>query len=189
MASQTKITITHDNDTTGDLQLKMQTQPLSSKMQLQALQNWLNRIDGGVSNATVATVIDDGNGAAATGTITVSGINTAGDTILINGSTLTAVASGATGVQFNVGTNATTQAANIASAINAASNALINLQVTATSAAGVVTITSVSKSALGNAVTIAKGTDTGSVMTVSGARLTGGSNPTNPASVSYAFGQ
>lgn len=188
MASQTKITVTYDKDATIDIQQRLLTSAFSKINQVNSLQNELNRIAGAVSNATVATVIDDGNAVSATGTITLSGINTANDTILINGSTLTAVASGATGTQFNVGTTAATQAANIASAINAATNALINAQVTASALGAVVTITSAIPGVAGNAVTIAKGTDAGSVMTVSGARLTGGSAATNGSSVSYAFG-
>jgi hypothetical protein len=52
--------------------------------------------------------------------IVVSGACTAGNTLTIMGVTLTAVASGATAAQFNVGASATLQADNIATAINAA---------------------------------------------------------------------
>lgn len=189
MGAQIKVTITHDvADVAGDLQSKGLTAQNGKLQHANWLQNHINRIKAGASNATLATVIDNGDGVAASGTITLSGAGAANDTILINGVTFTAVASGATGNQWNVGGSPTASAANMAAAINASASALVNLHVTASPAAGVVTIKSVSATALGNAVTIAKGTDAGSVMTVSGARLSGGSNPTGSASVSYGFG-
>jgi phage tail sheath gpL-like len=138
-----------------------------------------------VARGSLVSTIDDGNEAAASGTFTFSGASTAGDTILINGVTFTAVASGATGNQFNVGASASAQATNLASAINGSATALVNTTVTALAASGVVTITAVKNGAMGNAVTIAKGTDAGSVVTVSGARLTGGLEATNAQSVTY----
>lgn len=115
-----------------------------------------------------------GNATPASGTVIFSAINTANDTFLINGVTLTCVASGATNNQWNVGTTATTQAANFAAAVNASTTNLITGQVIATAASGTVTITSLWWGLSGNQCTIAKGTDAGTVMTVSGARLTGG---------------
>lgn len=114
------------------------------------------------------------NTARATGTFTFSAAATANDTVLINGVTFTAVASGATGNQWNVGASATATATNLAAAINASVTALVSGYVTATSALGVVTVKSVFYGTAGNMVTIAKGVDAGSVITVSGARLTGG---------------
>lgn len=120
----------------------------------------------------VVTVQEDQT--QASGTVTFSAAATANDTVLVNGVTLTAVASGATNNQWNVGTGATGSANGLAAAINASSTALVSGQVTAAAAAGVVTITAVAYGVTGNAITIAEGVDGGSVMTVSGARLTGG---------------
>lgn len=53
-------------------------------------------------------------------TCTVTGVAVAGDTISVMGVTLTAVASGATTAQFNVGASTSVQATNIATALNAA---------------------------------------------------------------------
>jgi hypothetical protein len=110
----------------------------------------------------------------ATGTVTFTGTGAANDTILINGVTFTAVASGATGNQWNVGGTATLSAAALAAAINASVTALIAGYVTAANLAGVMTITSAFYGLAGNQTTIAEGVDAGSAMAVSGARLTGG---------------
>lgn len=186
--SQTKITLTHDQETTGDLQLKMITERMSKTSRATALQNWLARISSALSNAKISATIDDGNGVAATATITFTGANTTSDTVLINGVTMTSVASGPANNQWADGSSASTAAANLAAAINASTTSLISGQVSAAAAGAVVTITSLFPGLAGNAVTVAKGTDAGAVMTVSGARLTGGTAPTNPVSYSDSFG-
>lgn len=110
-----------------------------------------------------------GQATPASGTFTFSSIaNT--NTLAINGVTFTCVTSGATGNQFNVGASDTEAATNAAAAINASATALIAGYVTANSALGVVTITSVARSITGNQTTITGGTH----VTASGARLTGG---------------
>jgi hypothetical protein len=88
----------------------------------------------------------------ATCTFTFTGLPTAAQTCTINGVTFTAVASGATNAQFNIGADATATAANMAAAINACSTAKIVNVVTATAAAGVVTITAVAPGLGGNAM-------------------------------------
>lgn len=128
---------------------------------------------GGIAQPIVYVTVEESE-VKATGTITLSNTGAANDTLVINGVTFTAVASGATGNQWNVGGTATLSAAAIAAAFNASATALVNTQITATSALGVVTISAVNRGYAGNAVTIAKGVDAGTVMTVSGARLTGG---------------
>jgi phage tail sheath gpL-like len=188
MASQTKITITHDKESTADLVMKFITQSVSSLAHISKLTNFMDSIKDSSSNATVALVVDDGNGVAATGTIAFSGTSTANDTVLINGVTFTAVNSGATGNQWNKGASATASADNLATAINASATALVSGHVTASASSGTLTITSKVANVYGNAVTIAEGVDGGSVMTVSGARLTGGTAPTNSSSSSYSYG-
>jgi phage tail sheath gpL-like len=184
MASQSKITITHDKESTADLVMKNITQAKDPRSLVIGLSAWLDRIVGGLANGKVDLTIDDGNGVAASGTITLTGVGQANDTILINGVTFTAKASGATGNEWNVGGSATLSAAAIAAAINASASALVSGHVTATSALGVVTITSKVANVYGNAVTIAEGVDGLSHMAVSGARLTGGTAPTNASSSS-----
>lgn len=114
------------------------------------------------------------NKVQASGTITFSAAATANDTLLINGVTFTAKASGAGANEFNVGVSATASATNLAAAINASVTALVSGYVTASSALGVVTVTSVFYGLSGNQCTTAEGVDAGSVITVSGARLTAG---------------
>lgn len=114
------------------------------------------------------------NSVQASQTVTFSDHATANDTILINGVTFTAKSSNAGANEFNVGATATTSATNLAAAINASVTALISGYVTATSALGVVTVTSVFYGLAGNTMTIAEGVDAGSVISVGGARLAAG---------------
>jgi phage tail sheath gpL-like len=96
----------------------------------------------------------------ATGTLTISsGSGTVGGSI--NGVSVT----------VTWGTSDTATATALAAAINASSNALVNKHVTASAAAGVVTLTALVPGYSGNAVTLAA---SGTGVTASGARLTGG---------------
>ena len=185
---QTKITITHDREVSGDLQHKFITSNFSKQAQIAALENLINDVALGARPAQVTTVIDDGNAVTATGTITFSGPGQAADTVLINGVTFTAVASGATNNQWNVGGTATLSAAALAAAINSSTTLLVSGVVSAANLAGVLTISALLPGQAGNAVTIAKGVDGLAAMTVSGARLTGGLAATTSASVTYKFG-
>jgi hypothetical protein len=133
---------------------------------------------------TIAFAIQE-NQAQATGTITFGGVGAANDTVLINGVTFTAQASGATGNQWNVGATATLSAAALAAAINASVTALVSGYVTAANVAGVLTITSAFYGTSGNQCTIAKGVDSLTAMTVSGARLTGGSEDATASSLTF----
>lgn len=94
---------------------------------------------GGIGTVGVLTGGLD-ESARTTATITITHANlTAADTVTIGAAVYTAVASGATGNQFNIGADATAAAANLAAAINGSAD-LAGLA-TATSALGVVTIT------------------------------------------------
>jgi len=117
--------------------------------------------------------------------VTFSGVGQANDTIIINGVTFTAVASGATGNQWNVGASATLSAAALAAAINASATALISGYVTAEAVSGVVTITAAKAGRNGNCMTLAEGVDGLTHMAVSGARLTGGTDGTE---ITHYFG-
>lgn len=105
------------------------------------------------------TVVQNGQAA---GTLTLSTASGAvGGTI--NGVTVTATAAGGD----------TASAALVAAAINASANALVSNHVTATSSGAVVTVTSKYPGHAGNAVTLAA---SGTGVTASGARLSGGTN-------------
>lgn len=123
---------------------------------------------GGTITASVARLAGgttaSAEGAAATGTIAISG-GSGNYTATING-----VATG--NVAYN--TSDAQTATDLAAAINALS-ALASDHVHATASSGTVTITAVRGGVQGNAITLA-GTGTGT--TVSGARLTGGAAPT-----------
>lgn len=110
-----------------------------------------------------------GHAAKASGTATVaSGAGT--ETITINGVAITATWT----------TSDANTASLLAAAVNASANALVAGVVTATSALGVVTITAVQPGSTGNAITLAA---SGTGMTPSGARLTGGTMDTG---ITYA---
>lgn len=182
MANQSVILITHD-ETAGKMQELIQTTDAKNKPLANArLAKYVSAIGAGIRKATVEV---DVASVKASGTFTFSGVTTANDTVLINGVTFTAVASGATGNQWNNGATASDSATNLAAAINASVTALVSGYVTASSVAGVVTVTAARPGILGNCITIAKGVDAGTVDTVSGARLTGGTAGTV---VSYTYG-
>lgn len=116
---------------------------------------------------------------AATGTITFADVGDADDTVTIGGQVYTLKASPANPYEVDIGASVTETASNLAAAINAGAGAgtaygtgtVVNSDVTATSALGVVTITARISGTAGNSVTLAKdGTD----ITVSGANLSGG---------------
>lgn len=119
------------------------------------------------SGAHPARIFTKINVAKASGTVTLSA-HVAADTVTLGGTVLTAIASGATSSQYNIGADDTATAVNLAAAINA--NTTINTMVEATSALGVVTVTALIAGAMGNQFTLAISAH-GSV---SGAKLTGG---------------
>ncbi len=135
---------------------------------------------GPVGSSPSIAICIDGQATPASGTFTFASIaNT--NTLAINGVTFTCVTSGATGNQFNVGASDTEAAANAAASINASVTALIPGYVTASSALGVVTITSVARGISGNQTTITGGTH----VTASGARLTSGA--ADPTAITLSF--
>lgn len=117
--------------------------------------------------AMVLNVVDPAS--TAKGTITVA-TAIATNTVTINGVVFTAVASGATANQFNVGTDAVT-ATNLAASINASVTALVAGVVSAAAVGTVVTISAIQGGSLGNIITLAS---SGSTVNPSGARFTGG---------------
>lgn len=98
--------------------------------------------------------------AAASGTVTIAS-GTGSIAAVING----------VSVAVTWATSDTATATALAAAINASTNALVQYLVSATSSAGVVTITALQKGITGNCITLAA---TGTGATASGARLTGG---------------
>jgi phage tail sheath gpL-like len=185
MSVLTEISITSTGPVLADLTVNLIQPTFKPYAEVNQLIDYLAKIASGSELASIDVRCDHGDGVRASGTITFTGVGSANDTILINGVTFTAKASGATGNEWNVGASATLSAAALKAAINASATALVSGHVTADNAAGVLTISSKFYDVSGNAVTIAEGVDSGNVMAVSGARLTGGVAPTANA---YAFG-
>lgn len=123
------------------------------------------QIENGVSTATqIKTAVDASGAAAALVSVTISG--TAG-----NAQAVAAAANLAGGTG-----SATLTASSLASAINASATTLVSGTVSAEAASGVVTLTALYGGQMGNAITVAEGVDADSVISVSGARLTGGAD-------------
>lgn len=120
---------------------------------------WLKGIFG--NPVTVATV-------AARGSLTLLANLIANDTGTVDGVVYTAVASGATGQQFNIGANAAATAAALAAIINPSAN------VAAAATGAVVNLTAKALGLAGNARALA--TNAAARITLSGAMLTGGAN-------------
>ncbi len=122
-----------------------------------------------------------GSAVQASGTFTLTTV-IATDAVKVNGVTFTAVASGATGNQFNIGASDTLTAVNLAAAINGSATALVAGYVTATSALTVVTVKSAFYGIAGNQTLIESLDGT---IVASGVALTGGAP--DAAAVTLSF--
>jgi phage tail sheath gpL-like len=145
-----------------DHQFPGQTQLSTNKRQwMERAAMFFEGLAGGTRQGIVTVLTNGGtNGAAASGTITMAS----------SSGTVGAIINGVT-VSVTWATSDTASSAALAAAINASVNALVAPFVTATSALGVTTITAKNKGSQGNAITLAA---TGTNVTASGARLTGG---------------
>lgn len=175
---QTTITITHGNEAYGTIKGKFLKGSSLPREEAVRISTFFDAVTLGNRACKFAVSTNTGDAVAASGTFTFSAHSAASDTVVINGTTFTAESSGASGNQWNIGTTATQCATNLAAAINGSATAIVSGAVIATSSAGVVTVTALVTGQAGNMFTIAKGTDSGSVCTVSGAKLTGGAAAT-----------
>lgn len=136
-----------------------------SRESKELLKRIINHLEGylvGARRGNSIQVFDDGaDPAQASGTVTLSSASGA-ITITING---------VTAASETWATSDAATATALAADINASTDALVQHFVTASAAAGVVTITATQKSKWGNAITLAA---SGTGTTASGARLTGG---------------
>jgi hypothetical protein len=135
----------------------------------------------GVKGIDAATfVVAEGGGVAATGSITLSGVPVADDTVVVNGQTYKFVTALGAANDVLIGSNAQASAANLNAAINGGSGSGIgyaagtvaNGYVTSKLTSNQLALTSKAKGVAGNAYTLTK---TGAAVTVSGATMTGGS--------------
>lgn len=143
---------------------------------LSAMGQYIERL---VSGVTASKVYVSPNAVQASGTITFASFAD-GDTITINGTTLTGKTSPSGSSQFAVGGSNSACATNAAACINA--NTTLNTQVVASASAAVVTITALVPGPFGNLGSLAISAH-GSV---SGANLSGGSQD-SPTLVSHGI--
>jgi phage tail sheath gpL-like len=147
----TRLVITHNTTT----QQQIDQMGLKNNAPRLLGQNLVNYFAGLVSGTRSAALLTFAVGATqATATVTFTGAPSNGETMSLGNNTITAVTSGATGLQFNIGANVTASATNLAALINA--NATLSAIFSATSAVGVVTITVIVPGAFGNAIQLSE---------------------------------
>jgi phage tail sheath gpL-like len=159
-----------DTDLSSD-QLKSLVRFADKREGATDLAAYIQSLAAGVRAATMTCKV---GAIQASGTFTLDTV-IATDACSINGVSFDCVASGATGNQFNLGADDEETAANLAAAINASQTALVLGVVEATAEAEVVTVKAKQPGLVGNAIAIATADAT---ITVSGARLTGGTDGT-----------
>lgn len=123
----------------------------------------------GVTNVS-SVLVRDNTGVKASGTLTFGGQPTADDTLTINSVVITFKASGATGNQVNLGGSATLTAQAVKAFINDHQD---ELQVVATGASTVITLTAVTAGTWGNSVGLAR---SGTYPSLSASALASGTN-------------
>lgn len=139
------------------------------------LEKFVSGLAGGLNKAGVEVLqIDGSTPARASATITFTHASlTAGDTVTVGGVVFTAVASGATGLQFDIGSDATSDASNFVSTFNTNLGSIMS----ASSNLGVVTIQFGQVGPIGNLVTLA--VSDAAATTLSGSALSGGGSVTS----------
>lgn len=162
--------------------VKSSTDPRGESM---ALSRLFKRLASGTISGSIIAQKASVAAVRASGTITITHAQLdANDTVTICGITITAKASGAAGPQFNIGANATADAAALAACINAL--ATLNIYVSATSALGVVTVTANQAGVCGNLFALA--TSDATAYGLSAALMAGGAGGANSAPVTYSRG-
>ena len=153
--------------------------------EMNALSTLFSRLAAGTLSGSVVAQKAAVASVAASGTVTITHGNlNANDTVTICGITITAKASGATGAQFNIGADATADAAALAACIN--SLATLNIYVRATSALGVVTVRANQAGVCGNLYTLA--TSDATAYGLSAAALAGGTGGAVVGATTYSRG-
>lgn len=132
---------------------------------------WLEGLSAGGQVGSVTMLVDDGNAVAATATVAYS--STSGSTqVTVNGVAMASQGSGTDSAR----------AAADAVAINASVNPLVSANVSAAAVGTTLTLTAKRKGAVGNINTLAA---SGTGLTASGNRLTGGTDATNTATLEH----
>jgi phage tail sheath gpL-like len=140
----------------------------------------LSGLASGSVNGKVDVHYNATNGVAAAATITITHANvTNNDTTTICNTVITAATSGNGTTSWTIGADATADATALKNCINA--NTTLNKIVVATSAAGVVTITSVVKGLIGNGLALATSDATAFALVA----FTGGTGGSSGSPTSY----
>lgn len=149
----TNIQVKHNREVIGTIKAKMLKQASKAKEEALALRTFFHGLVGGDHDGQVTVQVNSGDAVAAHGTITFSSFTNA-DTFTIGSETFTCETSGASGNnQFNKGGTDTLSAAAAVLIINAHPN--LKQTVLATSALGVITVTSTVPGLIGNYINIA----------------------------------
>jgi len=144
------------------------------------LSNYFRALAARHELATVEVQSSASDPVAASATITLASCAT--DTVTIGGITFTGTASPTTELHFETDGTDTADAAALAAAVNA--HTTLSLVVSATSALGVVTVTSLVKGVVGNFITLA---ETGSTITISAGALAGGTGGPTGVVTSFSY--
>jgi len=140
----------------------------NSKDALEIIRNYINGAMGGNKRVNSIRVFADGtDNVYASGTVTI-----------LNGNSTVSITINGVAISRAWATSDTATAAAFVTDINGSANALVKNHVSATSAAGVITITAKAPGQWGNAVTLAAA---GTGMTASGARLASGAGADSTA--------
>jgi hypothetical protein len=145
---------------------------------------YLSDLACGAQAGTIYVQTSSSDPVAASGTITCASVN-ADDTVTIGKTTLTAKASPSGEDQWSQAGSDTADAASLVTKINA--HSVLGKLVSATSSAGVVTVTSLVKGSIGNHIALAS--SNGSRLAVSAAYLASGTGGPETSATSFAFGQ
>lgn len=178
----TELEITHPESKT-EMQSLIFSSGTSKHVVINSLINYLKAMRAGGRNAKFDLQVGQGALVAASGQVIFTGVPTAADTVVIAGTTLTAVAQGSTptyGTEFEAGASAAEAAGNLAGAINI--NTTLKAFLTGSRSSNSTVITSDVKGTIGNGIALSESLDNA---TVSGALLTGGVDAT---ANEYKFG-
>jgi hypothetical protein len=169
----TDIRITHPE---SKAQITRQISAETPKEILRQTINYLVGILGGARHAYIDFQVGRGDATAASGYYGVTGAGTAGNTVTIAGTVLTAVnfASTATAAQFNIGSTVALTVASLNSAING--NSVIGRYVTSAVSGTSVVLTAVEKGYASNFITTAV---SAASIAVGAATLSGGAAATS----------
>lgn len=107
MSQQTSIVITHGSESEQTIKDVLKKPAGNGREEAKALARFFEAVASRGRQCSFDLQVNGGDAVAASATVTFSDTGEASDTIIVNGTTFTAVASGATGNQYNVGVKAT----------------------------------------------------------------------------------